>query len=484
MRTNVIISIALLLSTVSRTLAAPPETITATQRLIVRIAALTADESKRAEGLGFLVAPTLIACDAAVIDAGRMYDVYTHDHRLLEIEGAIRMDAGLESVLLRTLWPQERIQEAPFVQELVTPGESLTIVTLEEPVLCTVADVTKADERITITLTADIDTKSTGAPVLNQSGAIVGMLAVRGSGYSRTTSLIPGKALELIRSSAPPAVTRIESTDAALSGQFRTLASTIPAVVRDETPPPSDILSRLSSSHQTLMREQSRWYIRSPDGRCFNAYRILRHLELLEKPPTFGRELEQFAGPMDLSAKPDSDEKVVHEETPDWWESQNDLVIATGKAPHASVFVRKKLAENLWTADIVGPASQIYNALIVDPNALCTAPDAPIDEPVVAIATGNAEFHGRVWRSFELFRLADLTPTPAQLAWSVCQQKATIVIHTVRTSEHQPKRTIRTTGNYASYRKVVNDGPRIVTHRWKAVAVPVRFRPVQASSPQ
>jgi len=483
MRTAVIITIALLLLAASRALTAPLEAITATQRLIVRIAALTADETRRAEGLGFLVAPTLIACDTAVIDAGRMYDVYTHDDRLLEIEGTIRMDAGLESVLLRPLWPQERIQEVPLVQDVVTPGEALTIVTLKDPVPCTVADVAKVDERITITLTADIDAKSTGAPVLNQSGAIVGMLALRGSGSSRTAALIPGKALELIRSSAPPTITRIESPDAS-SGQFRTLASTIPAVVREETPPPSDILSRLSSSHQTLMREQSRWYIRSPDGRCFNAYRILRHLELLEKPPTFGRELEQFAGPMDLNAKPDSDEKVVHEETPDWWESENDLVIATGKAPHASVFVRKKLAENLWTADIVGPAAQIYNALLVDPSGLCTAPEAPINEPVVAIATGNAEFHGRVWRSFELFRLADLKPTPAQLAWSVCQQKATIVIHTVRTSEHQPKRTIRTTGNYASYRKVVNDGPRIVTHRWKAVAVPVRFRPVQASSPQ
>lgn len=485
-RSPAVTLLLLLLSVAARAPAAPETPAQATRRLVVALSAYGEGEKATAKGLGFLVAPTLIACDAAVVDAGRAYTVTTHDDRTLEIDGAVRMDAGLESVLLRTAWPQERITPCAFAPELPPVGAALTIIAPDRTIPCAVTAVAKVDDRITITLATDAPVELTGAPVLDAHGTIVGMLAVRGAKDHRTAALIPGKALELIRAAAPAPSDIIRAPGAPPDGDLRTIASAIPSVPRDDAPPPADILDRLSDAHQKLMRDQAQWYIRAPDARCYNAYRALRHMELLERPPQFGRELEQIEGPADpdLGGIDDKgDERIVHENTPDWWEAPEDIIICSGLKQHAQLTPDRRLAEGVWSAVCVGPVEGVLrDILVLDPSGLCLAPDRVVTEPAVAIATGTTNFHGRAWRSYELFRLADLKPTPAQLAWSVCRKKATIVIHTVRTSEHQPKRTVRHDGNYATYRKVINDGPRIITHRWKSTPVTVRFRPESPAS--
>lgn len=462
--------------------AAPESAVSQIQRLVVAVDATDVDGMARASGLGFFVSPTLIACDVAVVDAGRHYDVTTADERKLEVDGAVRMDAGLECVLLRTTWPQERIEPPSFVQELVKGDQELTVVTRDKAVKCRVATIEKPADRMVITLSMEEDIAASGAPVLDRGGSIVGMLCLRGVGATRTATLVPGKALELIRASAPPMPASGAPPSRTELGELRDFASFVPHLKPEEGTPPADLLKRLSASHQNLMREQAKWYVRSPDGRCFNAYRTLRYLELRNNPPGRGRELEQFAGEPPAPPKNKAEETVVHEGTPDWWDAKQECIVCSGLEEHVRLVPHKRLGDGVWICSLEGQALQMGQILVRDTGGVCAAPEAPIIDPVVVLATGSAELHGRTWRSFEAFKLADLRPTPVQLAWSVLQNKAKIVVHTVRTSEVQPTETIRYAGRYKAYRKVVNSGPKVITHRWKSVEVEVRFRPESPGS--
>ncbi len=172
------------------------------------VALVTYDEKghELARGSGFFTAPDRVVTNLHVIESASRVEIHQSDGTSVPVEGVLAVDGGADLVLIRVI-TKRRAQALSVAARLPREGESVVVVgnplglegSVSNGIVSAVRDIPNFGHLIQIT--AAISPGSSGSPVVNLAGKVVGVATLqfaRGQNINfavpseRVVRLLPG----------------------------------------------------------------------------------------------------------------------------------------------------------------------------------------------------------------------------------------------------------------------------------------------------
>jgi hypothetical protein len=153
-------------------------------------------------GSGFFVAPSIIATNYHVIEgASEAYCFLNNSDEPYEIEGYLAADQSVDLILLKVAGVSR--QAIPFSSDVVSPGQKIYALGSPKGLPATISDgivsgIRDFDGYKLIQMTAPISPGSSGGPVLNVQGEIIGVSVSQLESGQNLNFAIPKSYLEIL----------------------------------------------------------------------------------------------------------------------------------------------------------------------------------------------------------------------------------------------------------------------------------------------
>jgi len=163
---------------------------------------------KLSRGSGFFVAPDRVVTNRHVIDNAFRAEVHSYNGSVYVVKGVIAVDAEGDLALLRVDAPPNQVR--PLVLDKTSPQEGESIVVIGNPfglegsvtngIVSAVRDIPTFGRIIQIT--APISPGSSGSPVVNMQGQVIGVATLQITGGQSVNFAIPSERISQLQSGA------------------------------------------------------------------------------------------------------------------------------------------------------------------------------------------------------------------------------------------------------------------------------------------
>jgi len=179
-------------------------------------------ETENGLGSGFFVAPNIIATNYHVIEGATEATCYVNNSTTkYKIEGYVAADQNVDLILLKVLSLNK--PALPMATEIVSPGQQVYVLGSPKGLPATISDgivsgMRDFDGYKLIQMTAPISPGSSGGPVLNSKGQLIGISVMQLTEGQNINFAIPKSYLELLMQFKKDEAISISSLYSASSG--------------------------------------------------------------------------------------------------------------------------------------------------------------------------------------------------------------------------------------------------------------------------
>ena len=203
-----IVAICLLGCAISRPQQASSQAIARAKNAVVIVTTYDARGKARAQGSGFFIDRHTIVTNAHVIREAASIRIKTFDGSVLPIQQVIATDSASDLALLRSEATSGKSASLEVDYGGAAEGEPITVISnpkgstwkITDGVAGAIWDFSDSGPRIAIT--ASILPGSSGGPVLNQQGRVIGIVVAHTASADDLNFAIPAAALKNLQASA------------------------------------------------------------------------------------------------------------------------------------------------------------------------------------------------------------------------------------------------------------------------------------------
>jgi hypothetical protein len=310
---------------------------------------------------------------------------------------------------------------------------------------------------------------SSGSPVINMNGEVVGVHSSALRFAEAVKLAIPIRyVLDLKLGPAMPMANLAPAPDRSKDHPIPPESfAVLPSVAFASIDVPN-VLERLHPDDKSLIVALSKWYIKLPDGSCADAYGALRSLEVLGSQRRSNSDQSATALQLDGGS---GDETVSVENAPGWMEGAGDALLCTrySRYGHGSVDFGPTVAPGIYVGAIRRGEARDKCVLRVSPPE-----SKPSDEPVLLWPLGSVTGAGEALPAYEVIPISACRAEPADLASALVTGKAQLVKHTYSRNSYRPSHTESTGTDFGlGSSRTVFDGPAQVTFKWTHARLPI-----------
>lgn len=209
-RASFLCGIALLLTAIPNALSQDllPELVRRIKPSAVAIETFDARGEKLSRGSGFFIDADRVVTNRHVIDNAYRAEVHSYNGNVYQVKGVIAVDAEGDLALLRVDAPPNQVR--PLLLDRTSPQEGESIVVIGNPfglegsvtngIVSAVRDIPTFGRIIQIT--APISPGSSGSPVVNMQGQVIGVATLQITGGQSVNFAIPSERISQLQSGA------------------------------------------------------------------------------------------------------------------------------------------------------------------------------------------------------------------------------------------------------------------------------------------
>src|SRR6476660_2628859 len=192
-----------------------PELVRRIKPSAVAIETFDSRGEKLSRGSGFFVAPDRVVTNRHVIDNAFRAEVHSYNGSVYVVKGVIAVDAEGDLALLRVDAPPNQVR--PLVLDKTSPQEGESIVVIGNPfglegsvtngIVSAVRDIPTFGRIIQIT--APISSGSSGSPVVNMHGQVIGIATLQITGGQSVNFAIPSERIAQLQIATPMSLSEL-----------------------------------------------------------------------------------------------------------------------------------------------------------------------------------------------------------------------------------------------------------------------------------
>src|SRR5687768_14702937 len=182
-----------------------PELVRRIKPSAVAIETFDARGEKLSRGSGFFVAPDRVVTNRHVVDNAIRAEVHSHTGAVYQVKGVLAVDPEADIALLRVDAPAGHVQ--PLSLDRTSPQEGESVVVIGNPfglegsvtdgIVSAVRDIPTFGRIIQIT--AAISSGSSGSPVVNMQGQVIGIATLQVTGGQSVNFAIPSERISQLQ---------------------------------------------------------------------------------------------------------------------------------------------------------------------------------------------------------------------------------------------------------------------------------------------
>jgi len=182
-----------------------PELVRRIKPSAVAIETFDARGEKLSRGSGFFVAPDRVVTNRHVVDNAIRAEVHTHTGAVFQVKGVLAVDPEADIALLRVDAPAGQVQPLPLDRTSPQEGESVVVIgnpfglegSVTDGIVSAVRDIPTFGRIIQIT--AAISPGSSGSPVVNMKGQVIGVATLQVTGGQSINFAIPSERISQLQ---------------------------------------------------------------------------------------------------------------------------------------------------------------------------------------------------------------------------------------------------------------------------------------------
>ena len=184
-----------------------PELVRRIKPSAVAIETFDARGEKLARGSGFFIAVDRVVTNRHVIDGAHRAEVHSYTGTVMKVMGVLAVDAEGDLALLRVEAPANQVK--PLLLDRTSPQEGESVVVIGNPfglegsvtdgIVSAVRDIPTFGRIIQIT--APISPGSSGSPVVNMQGQVIGVATLQITGGQSVNFAIPSERISQLQTS-------------------------------------------------------------------------------------------------------------------------------------------------------------------------------------------------------------------------------------------------------------------------------------------
>ncbi len=185
-----------------------PELVRRIKPSAVAIETFDARGEKLTRGSGFFIATDRVVTNRHVIENAHRGEVHTHNGGVYPVKGVVAVDAEGDIAILRVEAPANQVR--PLALDRTSPQEGESVVVIGNPlglegsvtngIVSAVRDIPTFGRIIQIT--APISSGSSGSPVVNMQGQVIGVATLQITGGQSINFAIPSERISQLQSGA------------------------------------------------------------------------------------------------------------------------------------------------------------------------------------------------------------------------------------------------------------------------------------------
>ncbi|HEX8097722.1 MAG TPA: trypsin-like peptidase domain-containing protein, partial [Pyrinomonadaceae bacterium] len=185
-----------------------PELVRRVKPSAVAIETFDARGEKLSRGSGFFVAPDRVVTNRHVIEGAYRAEVHTTNGGALPVKGVLAVDAEGDIALLKVEPPAGLVQPLPLERTSPQEGESIVVIgnpfglegSVTNGIVSAVRDIPNFGRIIQIT--APISPGSSGSPVVNMRGQVIGVATLQITGGQSLNFAVPSERITQLQTGA------------------------------------------------------------------------------------------------------------------------------------------------------------------------------------------------------------------------------------------------------------------------------------------
>ena len=163
---------------------------------------------KLSRGSGFFIAPDRVVTNRHVIDNAYRAEVHSYNGTVYPVKGVVAIDAEADIALLRVDTPANQVRPLPLDKTSPQEGESVVVIgnplglegSVTNGIVSAVRDIPTFGRIIQIT--APISPGSSGSPVVNMQGQVIGVATLQITGGQSVNFAIPSERISQLQGGA------------------------------------------------------------------------------------------------------------------------------------------------------------------------------------------------------------------------------------------------------------------------------------------
>lgn len=182
-----------------------PELVRRIKPSAVAIETFDSRENTQSRGSGFFVAPDRIITNRHVIDRAARAEVHLHNGRKFPVRGVLAIDGEGDLALLRVEVPREMAIPLPIIMSVPQEGQAIVVVgnplglegSVSNGIVSAVREI--AGYGRIIQITAPISPGSSGSPVVNMMGQVIGVATLQAAEGQSLNFAVPSERIFQMR---------------------------------------------------------------------------------------------------------------------------------------------------------------------------------------------------------------------------------------------------------------------------------------------
>ena len=185
-----------------------PELVRRIKPSAVAIETFDARGEKLSRGSGFFIDTDRVVTNRHVIENAHRAEIHSHDGRVYPVKGVVAVDAEGDIAILRVEAPANQVRPLPLDRTSPQEGESVVVIgnpfglegSVTNGIVSAVRDIPTFGRIIQIT--APISPGSSGSPVVNMQGQVIGVATLQVTGGQSINFAIPSERISQLQSGA------------------------------------------------------------------------------------------------------------------------------------------------------------------------------------------------------------------------------------------------------------------------------------------